>query len=65
MDGLVALAGWTPALTEAQASRLAEAATGGGSREQFAAVSLLKLASASGGTTRWRGRLKSLAAHPG
>lgn len=37
-DELVALAGWTPALTEAQASRLTEAATGGSSREQFAAV---------------------------
>ncbi len=32
---LVALAGWTPALTEAQASRLTEAALGGASREQF------------------------------
>ncbi|MGH3810480.1 MAG: hypothetical protein ACRDRU_28440 [Pseudonocardiaceae bacterium] len=37
-DGLVALAGWTPALTEAQASRLTEAAIGGASREQFAAA---------------------------
>ena len=34
-DDLVALSGWTPALTEAQASRLAEAASGGASREQF------------------------------
>lgn len=35
VDGLVALAGWTPPLTEAQASRLAEAGSGGASREQF------------------------------
>lgn len=35
MDQLLALTGWTPALTEAQASRLTEAAAGGGSREQF------------------------------
>lgn len=35
VDELVALAGWTPPLTEAQASRLAEAAGGGASREQF------------------------------
>jgi hypothetical protein len=34
-DELVALTGWTPALTEAQASRLTEAAAGGASREQF------------------------------
>jgi hypothetical protein len=34
-DRLIALAGWVPALTEAQASRLTEAATGGASREQF------------------------------
>jgi hypothetical protein len=34
-EELVALAGWTPALTEAQASRLTEAASGGASREQF------------------------------
>lgn len=34
-EELVALAGWTPVLTEAQASRLTEAATGGASREQF------------------------------
>ena len=34
-DALVALAGWTPALTDSQASRLTEAATGGASREQF------------------------------
>lgn len=32
---LIALAGWTPVLTEAQASRLTEAAAGGVSREQF------------------------------
>jgi hypothetical protein len=32
---LVALAGWTPQLTVAQASRLTEAAAGGASREQF------------------------------
>ncbi|MGH3711721.1 MAG: hypothetical protein ACRDRQ_27305 [Pseudonocardiaceae bacterium] len=38
MDELVALAGWTPALTEAQASRPTEAATGGASREQFTAT---------------------------
>ena len=36
--GLVALAGWTPELTPAQASRLTEAATGGASREQFVAA---------------------------
>lgn len=35
---LVALAGWTPPLTSAQASRLTEAATGGASREQFVAA---------------------------
>lgn len=35
VDDLVALAGWAPALTVAQASRLSEAATGGASREQF------------------------------
>lgn len=34
-DELVALAGWTPPLTEAQASRLTEAASSGASREQF------------------------------
>ncbi|WP_405085966.1 hypothetical protein [Microbispora sp. NBC_01389] len=34
-DELVALAGWTPELTEAQTSRLTEAAVGGASREQF------------------------------
>jgi hypothetical protein len=34
-DELAALAGWTPALTPAQASRLTEAAAGGASREQF------------------------------
>ncbi|XVQ85011.1 hypothetical protein ACQP2K_40385 [Microbispora siamensis] len=34
-DELVALAGWTPTLTEAQTSRLTEAASGGASREQF------------------------------
>jgi hypothetical protein len=38
VDELVALAGWTPALTGAQASRLTEAATGGVSREQFVAA---------------------------
>ncbi|MFD2422490.1 hypothetical protein [Amycolatopsis pigmentata] len=37
-DEVVALAGWTPALTAAQASRLVEAATGGASREQFVAA---------------------------
>lgn len=35
VDQLLALAGWTPALTEAQASRLTEAAAGGVNREQF------------------------------
>lgn len=35
VDELVSLAGWTPALTEAQASRLTEAAAGGAGREQF------------------------------
>ena len=35
VDELVALAGWTPALTMAQASRLTEAAAGGATREQF------------------------------
>ncbi|SDJ18965.1 hypothetical protein SAMN04488074_101747 [Lentzea albidocapillata subsp. violacea] len=34
---LVALAGWTPSLTEAQSSRLTEAAAGGATREQFVA----------------------------
>ncbi|MEU7912520.1 hypothetical protein [Microbispora bryophytorum] len=34
-DDLVALAGWTPALTQAQMSRLTEAASGAASREQF------------------------------
>lgn len=34
-DDLLALAGWTPKLTEAQASRLTEAAAGGATREQF------------------------------
>ncbi|WP_329061405.1 hypothetical protein [Amycolatopsis sp. NBC_01480] len=34
-DLLISLAGWVPALTEAQASRLVEAAGGGASREQF------------------------------
>ncbi|WP_158889094.1 hypothetical protein [Amycolatopsis anabasis] len=38
VDQLLALAGWTPALTEAQASRLTEAAAGGVSREQFVAA---------------------------
>lgn len=37
-EDLAALAGWTPALTPAQASRLTEAASGGASREQFAAA---------------------------
>jgi hypothetical protein len=37
-DELVALAGWTPALTPAQASRLTEAATGGSGREHFVAA---------------------------
>ncbi|HET9255121.1 MAG TPA: hypothetical protein VFO16_07955, partial [Pseudonocardiaceae bacterium] len=37
-DELVALAGWTPMMTEAQASRLTEAAIGGASREQFTAA---------------------------
>jgi hypothetical protein len=36
--GLIGLAGWTPSLTEAQASRLVEAASGGASREQFVAA---------------------------
>lgn len=35
VDDLTALAGWTPALTEAEASRLTEAAAGGASRESF------------------------------
>jgi hypothetical protein len=35
VDDLLALAGWTPKLTAAQASRLTEAAAGGASREQF------------------------------
>jgi hypothetical protein len=35
VDELVALAGWTPPLTSAQASRLTEAAAGGASRDQF------------------------------
>lgn len=39
-DDLAALAGWTPALTPAQASRLTEAASGGASREQFVAILL-------------------------
>lgn len=34
-DELVALAGWTPSLTQAQMSRLTEAASGGATREQF------------------------------
>jgi hypothetical protein len=37
-DELVALAGWTPALTAAQASRLTEAAADGAGREQFVAA---------------------------
>lgn len=36
-DELVALAGWTPALTPAQVSRLTEAAAGNASRERFTA----------------------------
>jgi hypothetical protein len=32
---LLALAGWTPELTDAQASRLTEAATGGATRDEF------------------------------
>lgn len=35
VEQLLALAGWTPVLNEAQASRLTEAAAGGVSREQF------------------------------
>lgn len=35
VEQLLALTGWTPALTEAQASRLTEAAAGGVTREQF------------------------------
>lgn len=35
VDQLLALAGWTPALAAAQASRLTEAAAGGVTREQF------------------------------
>jgi hypothetical protein len=38
VDTLIALAGWTPPLTSAQASRLTEAAAGGASREQFVAT---------------------------
>jgi hypothetical protein len=38
VEQLVALAGWTPPLTDGQASRLTEAATGGASREQFIAA---------------------------
>lgn len=37
-DELVTLAGWTPALSPSQASRLTEAAAGGATREQFAAA---------------------------
>lgn len=40
VDGLLALAGWTPSLTEVQASRLTEAAAGGATREQFVHVLL-------------------------
>jgi hypothetical protein len=36
VDQLLALIGWTPALTEADASRLMEAAAGSANREQFA-----------------------------
>jgi hypothetical protein len=35
VDELLALVGWTPALTEAETSRLTEAAAGGVAREQF------------------------------
>ena len=35
VDDLLALVGWTPTLTEAQASRLTEAAAGGVAREEF------------------------------
>ncbi|MCK2245274.1 hypothetical protein MZC64_46270 [Crossiella sp. S99.2] len=38
VDGLIALAGWTPVLTAAQAARLTGAAAGGASREQFVAL---------------------------
>ncbi|MDQ3763884.1 MAG: hypothetical protein M3460_20425 [Actinomycetota bacterium] len=48
-DELVALAGWTPTLTLAQASRLTEAAAGGASREQFTAA----LHSATGLGNTW------------
>lgn len=37
VDELVALAGWTPPLTPAHASRLTEAAAGGASRDRFVA----------------------------
>lgn len=37
VSALMALAGWTPLLTEAQVSRLTEAAVAGASREQFVA----------------------------
>ena len=37
-DELAALAGWTPTLTETQASLLTEAAIGGATREQFVAA---------------------------
>lgn len=37
-DQLVALAGWIPSLTAAQASRLTEGGAGGASREQFTAA---------------------------
>jgi hypothetical protein len=35
VDDLLALAGWTPELTDAQASRLTEAAAGGATRDEF------------------------------
>lgn len=38
VDELVALVGWTPTLTPAQASKLTDAAAGGASREQFTAA---------------------------
>jgi hypothetical protein len=37
-DQMVTLVGWTPPLTEGEASRLTEAAAGGASREQFVAA---------------------------
>lgn len=60
VDDLVALAGWTPELTEAQASRLTEAAVGGGSREQF--VHALHNETGLGST--WTDGLLSRVPHP-